>query len=73
MESCETPTTFGRPFVVVLLTAIIAASSIMLAGPQVLVMAPFALGAGLVFALKRSFWSLVCFGYPSLHRSPMPP
>ena len=25
---------------------------------------PLVTGLGIVFALRRSFWSLVCFGYP---------
>jgi hypothetical protein len=32
--------------------------------PQTIVIVPVAIGAGIVFTLRRSFWSLVCFGYP---------
>jgi hypothetical protein len=46
------------------LTAIIAAGSILMIGPQIMIIVPMAIGAGIVFALRRSFWSLVCFGYP---------
>jgi hypothetical protein len=49
---------------VIVLTAIIAASNIIMVGPQILVIVPVALLSGVVFALRRSFWSLVCFGYP---------
>ena len=33
-------------------------------GPQIMVIVPVAIAAGIVFALRRSFWSFVCFGYP---------
>ena len=48
----------------IVLTVVLAASSIMMVGPQILLIVPVALLAGIVFALRRSFWSLVCFGYP---------
>jgi hypothetical protein len=35
-------------------------------GPQIMLIVPLALVAGIVFAMRRSFWSLVCFGYPFL-------
>ena len=54
----------ARGALVLLLTAVIAASSIIMVGPQILLIVPVALLAGIVFALRRSFWSLVCFGYP---------
>jgi hypothetical protein len=46
------------------LTAIIAAGSILMIGPQIVIIVPMAIAAGIAFALRRSFWSLVCFGYP---------
>jgi hypothetical protein len=49
---------------VLLLTVVIAVSSIIMVGPQILLIVPVALVAGVVFALRRSLWSLVCFGYP---------
>ncbi len=49
---------------VVLLTALITAASLLMIGPQIMFIAPLALVAGIVFAVCRSFWSLVCFGYP---------
>ena len=49
---------------VLILTAGIAASSILMVGPQIVVIVPLALVLGLMFALRRSSWSLVCFGYP---------
>jgi len=51
-----------RIALVLILTAVIATSSILLVGPQVIVIVPVAIGVGIVFALRRSFWSLVCFG-----------
>ena len=54
----------ARAALAMLLTVAIAASSILMVGPQIMVIVPVALGLGLVFALQRSFWSLVCFGYP---------
>ena len=54
----------ARGALVLLRTTVIAASSIIMVGPQILVIVPVALLAGIVFALRRSFWSLVCFGYP---------
>jgi hypothetical protein len=53
-----------RGALVPFLTVVIAASSIIMVGPQILLIVPLALAVGLVFALRRSSWSLVCFGYP---------
>lgn len=33
-------------------------------GPQIMIIVPAAIVAGVVFAVRRSFLSLVCFGYP---------
>jgi hypothetical protein len=55
---------FVRAALVLILTAIIAASSIAMVGPQIIVIVPLALGLGIFYALHRSFGSLVCFGYP---------
>lgn len=49
---------------VVLLTALIAAASLLMVGPQIMIIVPLAVVVGIVFAVLRSFWSLVCFGYP---------
>jgi 4-hydroxybenzoate polyprenyltransferase len=51
-----------RAALVLILTVAIAASSILMVGPQIIVIVPVALVLGLVFAFRRSFWSLVCFG-----------
>jgi hypothetical protein len=70
--SPETPTnpsgrfTIARAVLVLILTAVIAASSIVMIGPQIMLIVPLALVAGIVVAMRRSFWSLVCFGYPFL-------
>jgi hypothetical protein len=56
--------TFTRIALVLALTVTIAAGSILMVGPQIVVIVPLALVAGLVFALRRSCWSLICFGYP---------
>jgi hypothetical protein len=53
-----------RAVLVIVMTAGLAASSIIMVGPQILLIVPLALATGVVFALRRSFWSLVCFGYP---------
>ena len=50
--------------VVFLLTAIITAGSLLMVGPQILAIVPVAIVAGIVFAIRRTFFSLVCFGYP---------
>lgn len=33
-------------------------------GPQIMLIVPAAIGVGIVCALRRSFLSLACFGYP---------
>ena len=55
---------FMRASKVLTLSVIIAASSILMIGPQIVVVVPLALGLGILFAVRRSYWSLVCFGYP---------
>ncbi len=50
--------------VTVLLTAILTAGAFFMIGPQVMIIVPVAIVAGIVFAVRRSFLSLVCFGYP---------
>lgn len=47
-----------------ILTVLIAASSILMVGPQVLLIVPVTLVFGLAFAFRWSLWSPVCFGYP---------
>ena len=53
-----------RALLVIVLTAVIAASSIIMVGPQIVLIVPVALLVGMVFAVRRSSWSMVCFGYP---------
>lgn len=53
-----------RAMFVLILSTIIAASSILMVGPQIIVIVPLALVFGIFFAVRRSFGSLVCFGYP---------
>ena len=60
-EATFSPT---RAVLVIVMTAGLAASSIIMVGPQILLIVPLALATGVVFALRQSFWSLVCFGYP---------
>ena len=66
----QTPTepsgrfSIARAALMLILTAAMAASSILMVGPQIVVIVPLALVLGLMFALRRSSWSLVCFGYP---------
>jgi hypothetical protein len=57
-------TKFVRTALVLILTVAVAASSVLMVGPQIVLIVPVTLVLGLVFALRRSFWSLVCFGYP---------
>ena len=57
-------TTLTRTILVFLLTAIFTASAILMIGPQIMVIVPLAVLAGAVFAVRRSFLSLACFGYP---------
>ena len=66
----QTPTelsgrfSIARAALVLILTAGIAASSILMVGPQIVLIVPLAWVLGVVFGLRRSLWSLVCFGYP---------
>jgi hypothetical protein len=53
-----------KSIVVVLLTAILTAGAYFMIGPQIMVIVPVAIVAGIFFAIRRSFLSLVCFGYP---------
>ena len=53
-----------RGVVVLLLTAIFTAGAALMIGPQILIMVPAAMLGGIIFALRRSFLSLVCIGYP---------
>ncbi len=55
---------FTRAALVLILSAILAASSIVMIGPQIIVIGTSALALGILFAVRRSFWSLVCFSYP---------
>jgi len=53
-----------KSIVVLLLTAVLSAGSVLMIGPQIMVIIPLAIVAGIVLAIRRSFLSLVCFGYP---------
>ena len=53
----------ARMAVVLILTVAVAASSILMVGPQMVLIVPLALVLGLVLVLRRSFWSLVSLGY----------
>lgn len=53
-----------KSIVVLLLTAVLSAGSALMIGPQIMVIVPLSIVAGIVFAIRRSFLSLVCFGYP---------
>ncbi len=53
-----------KAVLVLFLTAIITAGSILMIGPQILFIVPVALFTGVIFAVLRSFWSTVFFGYP---------
>jgi len=49
---------------VLFLTAVITAGSVFMIGPQIMIIVPTVIVAGIIFAVRRSFLSLVCFGYP---------
>lgn len=53
-----------KSLVVLILTALLTASAVLMIGPQIQVIVPVAIVAGVVLAIRRSFLSLVCFGYP---------
>jgi hypothetical protein len=42
----------------------LTAGSVLMIGPQILIIIPAAFTAGIILAVKRSFWALTCFGYP---------
>ena len=50
--------------IVLLLTAILTAGAVLMVGPQIMIIVPAAIVTGVVLAVRRSFLSLVCFGYP---------
>ena len=54
----------SKSIVVLLLTAILTANAAFMIGPQIMIIVPAAIVAGIAFAIRRSFLSLVCFGYP---------
>jgi len=53
-----------KSIIVLLLTAILTAGAAFMIGPQIMIIVPTAIVAGIIFAIRRSFLSLVCFGYP---------
>ncbi len=53
-----------KAIVVLILTALLAVSAFCMVGPQIMIVGPLAVGAGIVLAILRSSLSLVCFGYP---------
>lgn len=53
-----------KSILVLLLTAILAACALFMLGPQIMIVVPTTIVAGLVLAIRRSFLSLACFGYP---------
>jgi len=53
-----------KSILVLLLTAVLTAGAVFMVGPQIMVIVPAAVVAGIVFAVRRSCLSLVCFGYP---------
>lgn len=53
-----------KSIVVLLFTALVTVGAAFMIGPQIMIIVPVAIVAGIVFAIRRSFLSLVCFGYP---------
>ena len=56
--------TIAKSMIVAFLTAFLTAGAFFMIGPQIMIIVPVAIVAGIVFAFRRSFLSLVCFGYP---------
>ncbi len=55
---------FTRAALVLALSVVIAASCIVMVGPQITVIVPVALILGVCFAVQRSYGAMICFGYP---------
>lgn len=55
---------FPRAALVLILSALITAGSVLMIGPQILFMVPLSIIIGIIFAVRRSYWSSVFFGYP---------
>lgn len=53
-----------KSIAVLFLTVILTAGCGLMIGPQIMIIVPVAIAAGIIFAIRRSFLSLVCFGYP---------
>ena len=61
----DTPTNLLiKRMIFLLLCVTIPACAFLMIGPQILVIAPLIICLGIYFAFRRSFLSLVCFGYP---------
>lgn len=56
--------TMIKSMTVVSLTAILTLGACLMIGPQILIIVPLAIIAGIVLVFRRSFLSMVCFGYP---------
>lgn len=55
---------YTKAALVSFLSPLIAAGSLLMIGPQILFLVPVAITTGIIFAVRRSFWSAVFFGYP---------
>lgn len=55
---------FPRAALVLILSALITAGSLLMIGPQIILMVPLSIIIGIIFAVRRSYWSSVLFGYP---------
>lgn len=53
-----------KRMLVLALSAIIVSGSVLMIGPPILFLVPFAFLSATAFAINRSYWSLVFFGYP---------
>ena len=53
-----------KSIVVVLLTAMLTAGALLMIGPQIMFIVPLCILVGIIFSIRRSFLSMVCFGYP---------
>ncbi len=54
----------AKVILVLLSTIILAVSNLLMIGPQLIIIAGAAMIVGLFLVWRRSFLSLVCFGYP---------
>ena len=55
---------FLKAALVLILSVLITAGSLLMIGPQLILIVPLSIIMGIIFAVRRSYWSSVFFGYP---------